>query len=87
MKEVSRRGESAGYGYEDPVMVIGHLLLLRGVGNIVSGPLSEALNRGMPWQGQATAGYGSGYGTLIMYSGLTGLLSGMNILWKWLGLL
>lgn len=86
MKEVSRRRGSAGYDYADPVMVIGHLLLVRGVGNIISGPLSGALLRGMPWQGQATAGYGSGYGRLIMYSGLTGLVSGINVLWKWLGL-
>lgn len=87
MKDVSQRHENAGYDYADPTMVIGYLLFARGVGNIVSGSLSTALLGGMPWKGQATAGYGSGYGRLIIYSGLTGLASGMNFLWKWLGLL
>lgn len=87
MKEVSQRGESDGYGHVDPVMVYGHLCIGRGVGNVISGPLSDTLIKGMPWQGQAFAGYGSGYGTLIMYTGLTGLLSGMNFLWKHLNLL
>ena len=87
MKDVSRRYASAGFDYADPVMVIGVLLLARGIGNIVSGPLSTALIKSMPLQGQARAGYGSGYGGLIIYSGLTGLSSGMNFVWKWLGLL
>ncbi|KAI1873290.1 uncharacterized protein JN550_003543 [Neoarthrinium moseri] len=82
MKEISQNGEKDGYGYADPVMVQGHLCIGRGVGNIVSGPLSDALIRGMPWQGQAIAGYGSGYGILILFTGLTGLASGVNILWK-----
>lgn len=87
MKEVSQRGESEGYGYVDPVMVFGHLCIGRGVGNAISGPLSHALIRGMPWQGQAIGAYGSGYGILIVYTGVTALLSGMNFLWKHLGLL
>jgi MFS family permease len=80
MREVSTRGESEGYGYADPIMVHGHLCVGRGVGNIVSGPLSDSLIRGMPWQGQVLGGYGSGFGVLILYTGLTGLLSGANFL-------
>ncbi|KAF2469223.1 MFS general substrate transporter [Lindgomyces ingoldianus] len=87
MKEVAQRGESDGYGYVDPLMVYGHLCIGRGVGNVISGPLSDALIKGMPWQGQAMGGYGSGYGSLIIFSGLTCLLSGMNFLWKCLDLL
>lgn len=87
MKEVSQRGESDGYGYVDPVMVYGQLSMGRGVGNIISGPLSDTLIKGMPWQGQALAGYGSGYGILIVYTGITGLVSGMNFLLKHLNLL
>lgn len=87
MKEISQRGGSANQSHVDPVMVIGVLLLGRGVGNMISGPLSEALVRGMPWQGQAAGGYGSGYGGLIVYSGLTGLVSGANFLTKCLGIL
>ncbi|KAF2799998.1 MFS general substrate transporter [Melanomma pulvis-pyrius CBS 109.77] len=87
MKEVSQSGETEGYGYADPVMVQGHLCVGRGAGNIISGPLSNWLIKGMPWQGRAVAGYGSGYGMLILYTGLTALLSGMNFLWKGLNLL
>lgn len=58
----------------DPLMVIAFLSIGRGVGNIVSGPLSEALIKGMPWQGQAIGGYGSGYGVLIVFTGATALM-------------
>lgn len=88
MRDVSQRGESEGYGHADPIMVHGHLCVGRGVGNIVSGPLSDSLIRGMPWQGRAIRGaYGSGFGPLVVFTGLTGLVSGMNFLWKHLGLL
>ena len=36
--------------------------LCRGIGSVVSGPLSEALISGQPWQGKAILGYGSGFG-------------------------
>ncbi|KAL9624616.1 MAG: hypothetical protein Q9160_001281 [Pyrenula sp. 1 TL-2023] len=88
MRDVSSRGESEGYGHADPIMVHGHLCVGRGVGNIVSGPLSDSLIRGMPWQGWDIRGaYGSGFGPLVVFTGLTGLVSGMNFLWKRLGLL
>ncbi|KAF2723672.1 MFS general substrate transporter [Polychaeton citri CBS 116435] len=87
MKEISRRGESEGYGYVDPIMVFGLLCMERGVGNIISGPLSDVLLKGMPWLGQAVAGYGSGYGVMIVFTGLTGLASGLTFLWKQLHLL
>ncbi|KAH7361106.1 major facilitator superfamily domain-containing protein, partial [Pyrenochaeta sp. MPI-SDFR-AT-0127] len=85
MKEVAKRGEDAGYGHADPVMLMGHLLLWRGVGNLISGPLSKALVDGMPWKGQTLAGYGSGYGRLMIFSGLTGFVSGMSFLLRWHG--
>lgn len=80
MKEVSESGGNDGHSYIDPVMVYGHLCIGRGIGNVISGPLSSALVMGMPWRGQAVAGYGSGYGILILYTGLTGLLSGISFL-------
>ncbi|KAJ3548415.1 hypothetical protein NM208_g1014 [Fusarium decemcellulare] len=82
MRDVSQSGESEGYPYADPVMVHGQLCIGRGVGNIIAGPLSDSLIKGMPWQGKALGGYGSGYGILILYTGLTGLVSGMNFIWK-----
>jgi MFS family permease len=87
MKEVTQKNGVENHGRTDPVMVIGVLLFGRGVGNMISGPLSEALVDGMPWKGQAIGGYGSGYGGLIIYSGLTGLASGINFVGRCLGLL
>ena len=87
MKEITNQSRARDRGSVDPVMVIGMLLLGRGVGNVISGPLSSALVEGMPWMGQAFGGYGSGYGPLIVYSGLTGLLSGSPIIWRSVGLL
>lgn len=87
MRDVSQRGESEGHGQADPVMVHGHLCVGRGVGNIISGSLGDSLTRGMPWQGKVIGGYGSGFGILILYTGLTGLVSGMNFAWKQLNFL
>lgn len=88
MKQVAVRaaasGESSG-GAFDPVMVFGMLAAGRGVGNIISGPMSEALIEGMPWRGQAAAGYGSGYGTLITFTGVTAVIGGGSFVWKRLG--
>ncbi|KAK9420504.1 putative Monocarboxylate transporter 2 [Seiridium unicorne] len=87
MKEASQRSESDGHGYVDPVMVQGYLCVGRGLGNVISGPLSDSLLKGMPWQGKAIAGYGSGYGILILYTGLTAVFSGMNFIWQHLNLM
>lgn len=87
MRDVAQRCESQGYGHVDPVMVFGYLCVGRGLGNVISGPLSEALLKGMPFQGLAIGAYGSGYGSLVVYSGLASLVSGMNAVWKCVGLL
>ncbi|PTB63779.1 MFS general substrate transporter [Trichoderma citrinoviride] len=70
---IEERSGSVSPSRYDPLMVIGFLSIGRGVGNIASGPLSEALVKGMPWQGQAIGGYGSGYGILIIFTGTTAL--------------
>lgn len=69
----------------DPMMVFGILALSRGVGNMVSGPLSEALFMGAPWKGQAFAGYGTGYGSLITFTGVTAVIGGMPYLCERVG--
>lgn len=80
-------GPRDGYG-ADPIMVHGHLCVGRGLGNIISGPLSGSLLRqGTGWKGNVLGGFGSGYGVLILYTGVTGLVSGMGVLWRWVGLL
>lgn len=71
MREVVRHKPSA-----ESSMVFACLAAGRGVGNLVSGPLSEALIKGMPWEGNAGYGYGSGYGSLIAFTGVTGVVGG-----------
>ncbi|KAG6168342.1 hypothetical protein E4U51_002260 [Claviceps purpurea] len=69
----------------DPVMVISVMATGRGIGGVLSGPLSEALIRGMPWRGEALAAYGSGYGPLIVFTGVTAALSGLVLPWRYMG--
>lgn len=71
-------------GSADVGIVIGIISAARGVGAIASGPLSEALVRGRPWTG-AEAGYGSSYGGLIVFTGVTAAFGGMSFLGKRLG--
>ncbi|KAK3692616.1 MFS monocarboxylate transporter [Podospora appendiculata] len=103
MREMARLGRSQDGGEEedeqqhhhhrsgassvDPTMVFAFLALGRGVGNLVSGPLSEALVRGLPWDdgGRAFGGYGSGYGGLIAFTGATAFLGGGSWIWRRLG--
>ena len=69
----------------DPVMILGCLAAGRGFGNVISGPLSEALISGLPWKGKAGGGYGSGHGPLIVFTGVTALLGGASVVWKQFG--
>ncbi|OIW33210.1 MFS general substrate transporter [Coniochaeta ligniaria NRRL 30616] len=87
MKEVAKRGEEdeSNTRRVDPSMVFAFLAAGRGVGNVASGPLSEVLVKGLPWQGKAAAGYGSGFGTLIVFTGVTALVGGGSFLWKRIG--
>ncbi|OTB07091.1 hypothetical protein M426DRAFT_318449 [Hypoxylon sp. CI-4A] len=88
MKDIVRKGEATGQGYIDPSMVFGWLAAGRGIGNVVSGPLSENLISGLPWKGDTSAyGYGSGYGSLIVFTGVTALLGGASFIWRRLGML
>ncbi|RAK97235.1 putative MFS monocarboxylate transporter [Aspergillus ibericus CBS 121593] len=71
MRDVVRKEGSA-----ESSMVFACLAAGRGVGNIVSGPLSEALLKGRPWVGDVGYGFGSGYGSLIVFTGVTGVVGG-----------
>jgi MFS family permease len=75
IRETAQRGESRGFGYVDPMMTYGLLCVGRGLGSLIAGPLSEALLRNMPLQGHAFASYGSGYGVLIIFTGLAAVFS------------
>ncbi|KAI5861185.1 MFS general substrate transporter [Durotheca rogersii] len=79
MKDVVGKAEVAGQAYLDPSMIFGWLAAGRGIGNVVSGPLSDSLIRGLPWRGDTAAyGYGSGYGALIVFTGVTAFLGGAS---------
>lgn len=82
----SESGPDSGRGGAiDPGMVFAVLAAGRGVGNVASGPLSETLVRGMPWKGSAAGGYGSGFGTLIVFTGVTAMIGGGSFFCKRVG--
>lgn len=64
----------------DVAIIFGFMEAGRGVGNVVSGPLSEALLKADTWRGHAWGSYGSGYGTLVVCTGATALLGGFSVL-------
>ncbi|KAF2198740.1 putative MFS monocarboxylate transporter [Delitschia confertaspora ATCC 74209] len=82
MKDVKKVKESA-----DPSIVFACLAAGRGIGNIASGPLSEALVKGFPWKGEAGFAYGSGFGTLIVFTGVTAVFGGASWIWRKAGVL
>ncbi|KAG6006484.1 hypothetical protein E4U21_007028 [Claviceps maximensis] len=69
----------------DPVMVMSVLAAGRGVGSVLSGPLSQALTEHMAWRDDALAAYGSGYGPLIVFTGVTAALSGVVLPLRFMG--
>lgn len=71
-----RRGVDSG-------MVWACLSAGRGVGNLCSGPLSEALWRSGNWN--SILAYSSGYGALIAFTSATALLSGWGYAAKRIG--
>jgi MFS family permease len=87
IRETSLRGESRGFGFVDPMMTYGLLCVGRGLGSLIAGPLSEGLLKGMPLYGQAFASYGSGYGVLIIFTGIAAIISGFSSVLETLGLL
>ena len=80
LKVVKQRDERADMG-----TLIGLLSAGRGIGAVLSGPLSEALLNERPWQGKAGLAYGSGYGGLIVFTGVTAAVGGVSFLGKRLG--
>lgn len=69
-----REGHDEGRSV-DAGLVLGLLGAGRGVGSVVAGPVSEALlDTGANWE--ANGGYGSGYGPLIVFTGVGVTLGG-----------
>lgn len=67
----------------DSGMVFACLSAGKGVGNLASGPLSEALLHAGNWH--AKFAYGSGYGALIAFTGATAFLGGWGYAAKRIG--
>lgn len=65
--------------YADPSIILGLLSTGRGIGNVVSGPLSEALIDKQAWKGVVSGGYGTGYGPLIVFTGVSAFLGGVGV--------
>ena len=59
----------------DPAMEAGMMVALfsagKGIGSVISGPLSGALVTSDAWKHRVGFAYGSGYGYLIIFSGIT----------------
>ncbi|KAH8781174.1 major facilitator superfamily domain-containing protein [Diaporthe sp. PMI_573] len=69
----------------DPIMVFVMLAAGRGFGNVVSGPLSQVMYHSMPWKGEALLAYGSGYGSLVVFTGVTAIGSGLCFIGRRVG--
>ncbi|KAF2502604.1 MFS monocarboxylate transporter, partial [Lophium mytilinum] len=63
----------------DPNFIFAFLSAGRGIGNMASGPVSEILVRSGAWKGETGGAYGSGYGSLIVFTGVTAALGGLGI--------
>lgn len=74
MNEVKRQESTV-----EPAIVFAFLAAGRGIGNVASGPLSERLMEGFPWRDLLGGAYGSGYGTLIVFTGVSALLGGLSV--------
>lgn len=76
IREVRKNDERADLGLVFSLLGAG-----RGIGSVMSGVLSEALIRDQAWKGEAELGYGTGFGPLIVFTGISALLGGTS----WLG--
>ena len=73
IREVRKQEDSAV-----PGMIFGMLSAGRGIGSVVSGPISEAILGEQPWVGEAALGYGTGFGGLIALTGVSAALGGVS---------
>ncbi|KAF2141627.1 uncharacterized protein K452DRAFT_326745 [Aplosporella prunicola CBS 121167] len=65
-------------GSVDPCLVFACLAAGRGIGNVSSGPLSEALVQAGKWS--AGWAFGTGFGSLIVFTGVSAALGGLSVL-------
>ena len=70
VKELTRVSAGSDLG-----SIFGLLSAGRGIGNVICGPISEALLGQDAWDGKALYAYGSAYGPLIAFTGITAALT------------
>lgn len=81
IKLVKRQNQSTDIG-----ILLGVIRAGRGIGSLLSGPLSEILLRESSGNANTRgAGYGSKYGSLVVFTGVTAALGGMSFLGRRLG--
>ncbi|KAL1610737.1 hypothetical protein SLS60_002407 [Paraconiothyrium brasiliense] len=74
-----------GVSRVDTGMVVALFAAGKGIGSVVSGPLSEVLLEADGWRGKAGGAFGTGYGSLVVWSGVTMFLGGISWFAKRLG--
>jgi MFS family permease len=80
IKIIKQHDQTADIG-----MLLGLMSAGRGIGAVLSGPMSEALLKDRQRQDHANFGYGSDYGSLIVFTGVTAALGGISFIGKRVG--
>ena len=74
-------------GHIDSGLIVSLMAAGKGIGAVISGPLSEWLLSIDTWQGHAGYAYGSGYGVLVVFTGVSATLGGTAWIGRLLSLL
>jgi MFS family permease len=82
VKEIRKHDESADVG-----VLLGLLSAGRGIGAVVSGPLSEVLLQTSSWRDATRSGYGSIYESIILFTGITAAIGGVSFIGRIIGLI
>jgi hypothetical protein len=67
-------------------MIVALFTAGKGVASVISGPVSGALVEADTWKGPVGFAYGSGYGYMILFSGITASFASIGWIGKRLGL-
>ena len=76
LQQLKREQENVDTG-----LIMGLLLGGRGIGNVISGPISAALLDDY-WSTDGEWGYSTEYGPIIIFTGITALFGGWGWIWK-----
>lgn len=77
LRELKRQSPALDTG-----LIFGLLAGGRGIGNVISGPVSGLLIQGKGGSSLSGGGYSTEYGPLILFTGVTAALAGYNGAWR-----